>query len=124
MKPRSPLKTPASIAIAIAAAAAIAAINLPASAADAAVVANYGKHCASCHGKDGSGKTVMGKKIGAKDFTDPKVVAEIKDDHALKNLKEGVKDKNGKDIKKPFTGKLTEDEMKALIEYAKTFAKK
>ncbi len=93
-------------------------------AADPAVVANYNKHCASCHHKEGTGKTVMGRKIGAKDFTDPKVVAEITDEHALKNLKEGVKDKNGKEIKKPFTGKLTEDEMKALIEYAKTFAKK
>lgn len=93
-------------------------------AADAAVIANYTKHCASCHGKDGSGNTTMGKKIGAKDFTDPKVVAAIKDDEALKNLKEGVKDKSGKEIKKPFTGKITEDEMKALIEYAKTFAKK
>lgn len=101
------------------------ALALPSlAAADPAVVANYGKHCASCHGKDGSGNTTMGKKIGAKNFTDPKVVAEIKDDHALKNLKEGVKDKNGKEIKKPFTGKLTEAEMKALIEYSKSFAKK
>lgn len=98
--------------------------SLNAGAADAAVVANYNKHCASCHAKDGSGNTTMGKKIGAKNFTDPKVVAEIKDDHALKNLKEGVKDKNGKEIKKPFTGKLTEEEMKALIEYSKSFAKK
>lgn len=105
-------------------AAVLALANYSTRAADAAVMANYTKHCASCHGKDGSGNTTMGKKIGAKNFTDPKVVAEIKDDHALKNLKEGVKDKNGKEIKKPFTGKLTEAEMKALIEYSKSFAKK
>ena len=53
-----------------------------------------------------------------------KVVAEIKDDVALKNLKEGVKDSGGKEIKKPFTGKLSEADMKALIEYCKSFAKK
>jgi len=100
------------------------ALALPSLAADPAVVANYNTHCASCHAKDGSGNTTMGRKIGAKNFTDAKVVAEIKDDHALKNLKEGVKDKNGKEIKKPFTGKLTEEEMKALIEYSKSFAKK
>lgn len=105
-------------------AAVLALVTYQTRAADAAVVANYTKHCASCHGKDGTGNTTMGKKIGAKDFTDPKVVAEIKDDHALKNLKEGVKDKNGKEIKKPFTGKLTEEEMKALIEYSKSFVKK
>ena len=101
------------------------ALALPTFAADdAATKALYDKHCASCHGKDGSGNTTMGKKVGAKNFTDPKVVADIKDDEALKNLKEGVKDKSGKEIKKPFTGKITEAEMKALIDYSKKFAKK
>ncbi len=101
------------------------ALAVPAFAAtDAAVLANYTKHCASCHGKDGKGQTTMGKKVGAKDFTDPKVIAEIKDEHALKNLKEGVK-KDGKEIKKPFTGKISEDEMKALVDYCKkNFVKK
>lgn len=99
-------------------------IAAPAIADDAAVAANYTKHCVACHGKDGKGQTTMGKKLGVKDLTDAKVVAEIKDEHALKNLKEGVKDKNGKEIKKPFADKLKEDEMKALIEYAKKFSKK
>ena len=100
------------------------ALALPTFAADdAATKALYDKHCASSHGKDGKGQTTMGKKVGVKDLTDAKIVAEIKDDHALKNLKEGVKDKSGKEIKKPFTGKISEDEMKALIAYAKKFAK-
>ncbi len=99
------------------------ALASPAFAADEAVVANYLKHCSSCHGKDGKGQTTMGKKLSVKDLSDKKVVAEIKDDVALKNLKEGVKDKAGKEIKKSFTGKLTEDEMKALVGYAKAFAK-
>ena len=100
------------------------ALAVPAFAAtDAAVLANYTKHCASCHGKDGKGQTTMGKKLEVKDLTDKKVVEAIKDDVALKNLKEGVKDKAGKEIKKPFTGKLSEDEMKALIAHAKAFAK-
>jgi len=93
-------------------------------AADPAVVANYNKHCASCHAKDGTGNTTMGRKLSVKSLTDTKVVADIKDDVALKNLKEGVKDKGGKEIKKPFAGKLTEPEMKALIDYSKSFAKK
>jgi len=113
MKPNLLLIAAASIALA-----------LPSLAADPAVIVSYNTHCASCHAKDGSGNTTMGKKIGAKNFTDAKVVADIKDDHALKNLKEGVKDKNGKEIKKPFVGKLTEAEMKALIDYSKAFAKK
>ena len=31
-------------------------------AADAAAM--WTQHCASCHGKDGSGNTMMGKKLG------------------------------------------------------------
>jgi cytochrome c553 len=99
-------------------------IASPAVAADAAVIANYNTHCASCHGKDGTGKTTMGRKVRAKDFTDPKVVAEINDEKALKMLKEGLKDKTGKEIKKPFASKLKEEEMKALIKYTREFAKK
>lgn len=100
-------------------------LGLPASllaAPDPAVLANYTKHCASCHGKDGKGQTTMGKKLGCKDLTDKKVVAEIKDELALKNLKEGVKDKDGKEIKKPFAGKLSEAELKALLAHSKAFA--
>jgi cytochrome c553 len=100
------------------------ALSVPTLAADPAVIASYTKHCASCHGKDGTGKTTMGKKLSVKDLTDAKVVADIKDDVALKNLKEGVKDSGGKEIKKPFTSKLSEADMKALIEYCKSFAKK
>lgn len=97
----------------------------PAFAADnAAVVANYGKHCASCHGKDGKGQTTMGKKVGCRDYTDAKVVAEIKDDEALKLVKEGLKDKAGKELMKPFNGKLTDDEIKSLVAYMKAFGKK
>ncbi len=98
------------------------ALSVPLFADDAAVAANYTKHCASCHGKDGKGLTTMGKKVGAKDFTDAKMWADVKDDVALKNLKEGVK-KDGKEIKKPFAGKISEDEMKALIAYSKKFKK-
>ena len=115
MKPKRILTAAAALALTIAPAAL---------AADPAVVANYNKHCASCHAKDGTGSTTMGKKLSVKNLTEAKVVADIKDDVALKNLKEGVKDKGGKEIKKPFTGKLTEPEMKALIEYSKSFAKK
>ena len=33
-------------------------------AADASAL--WGQHCAACHGKDGSGSTMMGKKLGLK----------------------------------------------------------
>ena len=52
-----------------------AALLLPATTTTMAASAatNYSKKCASCHGKDGSGKTKMGKKSGARDYRDAKV---------------------------------------------------
>lgn len=96
-------------------------LALTASAAD--VTANWNKHCASCHGKDGSGETKMGKKAGAKDYRDPAVQAAIKPDVALKNIKDGMKE-DGKEKMKPFADKLSDDEIKELIAYIKKFEKK
>jgi mono/diheme cytochrome c family protein len=59
----------------------IAATALTAGAADAKE--NYEKACAKCHGADGKGQTKMGQKLGAKDYTDAKVQAELKDDVAM-----------------------------------------
>ena len=47
----------------------------------------YDKQCAKCHGEDGKGETKMGKKLGAKDYTDPKVQDALKDDAAVKAIK-------------------------------------
>jgi mono/diheme cytochrome c family protein len=91
---------------------------LSASAFDAK--ASYEKNCLKCHGKDGKGQTAMGKKAGAKDYTDPKVQEAMKDDVAFKSIKEGMKDKAGKVLMKPFED-LSDAEIKALIAYMRTF---
>lgn len=83
---------------------------------------NFEKQCAKCHGPDGKGDTKMGKKLGIKDYSDAKVQEALKDDAALKALKEGVKDKDGKTLMKPAEG-LSEDEMKALVKLVRTLKK-
>ena len=93
---------------------------LAASAADAK--ATYEKDCAKCHGADGKGQTKMGKKWGAKDYTDAKVQAELKDEAAFKAIKEGYKDKDGKEVMKPSEG-LSDDEIKGLVAYVRKFKK-
>jgi cytochrome c553 len=82
----------------------------------------YEKDCAKCHGSDGKGETKMGKKLGAKDYTDPKVQAELKDEAAFKATKEGLKDKDGKVVMKPAEG-TSDDDIKALVAYMRTFKK-
>ena len=109
------MKTLLTLTIAI-----IAAAALSARAADAK--ANYEKDCAKCHGADGKGQTKMGQKLGAKDYTDAKVQAEMKDDAAIKAIKEGLKDKDGKTLMKPSEG-LSDDDVKALVAYMRSFKK-
>ena len=82
----------------------------------------YAKDCAKCHGEDGKGETKMGKKLGAKDYTDAKVQAELKDDAAFKAIKEGLKDKEGKTLMKPAEG-LSDEEIKGLVAYMRTLKK-
>ena len=98
----------------------LAAGALTAAAADAKE--NYEKSCAKCHGTDGKGQTKMGAKLGAKDYTDAKVQAEMKDDAAFKAIKEGLKDKDDKVLMKPAEG-LSDDDIKALVAYMRSFKK-
>jgi mono/diheme cytochrome c family protein len=85
--------------------------------------ANWEKHCLKCHGPDGKGNTKMGKQSGVKDYTDPKVQAEMKDEAAIKIIKEGIVDK-GKKKMDPYGDKLNDEEIKALVAHMRSFEKK
>ena len=87
----------------------------------AEVQENWNKHCVSCHGKDGKGQTKAGRMADVKDFTDAKYQTSFDDEHAFKQVKEGLKDKNGKDRMKPFAEKLSDDEIKALIKHIRAY---
>jgi mono/diheme cytochrome c family protein len=84
--------------------------------------ANWDANCAQCHGKSGNADTKMGKTLNAKNLTDPKVQAAFSDAKATQSIKEGVKE-NGKTTMKAFAGKLTDDEIKALVAYVRTLKK-
>jgi cytochrome c553 len=98
----------------------VAVATLSARADDAKAV--FEKDCAKCHGADGKGQTKMGQKLGVKDYTDAKVQAELNDDSAIKAIKEGLKDKEGKVLMKPAEN-LSEDDIKGLVAYIRTFKK-
>jgi cytochrome c6 len=84
-----------------------------ASAADAAE--NWSKMCASCHAKDGSGSTVMGKKNNVGNYRDAAVQAKFTDAQAIAVITDG------KDKMKGFKDKLTADEIKAMVAYVRSF---
>ena len=80
--------------------------------ADAA--ANWSQHCASCHGKDGSGNTTMGKKLGVKDYTKEQGFSDADATAVIKD---------GKDKMKGFKAKLSDADVKALVAYVRGLKK-
>ena len=83
----------------------------------APVAENWENHCTKCHGADGKGQTKAGKKLNVRDYTDPKVQAEMKDDAMIKATADGVFDKAGKEKMKAYKDELSAEEIKELVAY-------
>ncbi len=83
---------------------------------------NWDKYCAKCHGPDGKGKTRMGEKLGIKDYTEAKNQDAMKDEDMVKAIKDGVKE-GEKTKMKAFGDTLSDDEIKALVKYVRSFKK-
>jgi mono/diheme cytochrome c family protein len=84
--------------------------------------ANWASNCVQCHGAAGKGDTKMGKMLNAADLTDSKKQASFTDAQAAAAIKDGIK-QNGKTAMKAFGGKLSDDEIKALVAYVRTLKK-
>ncbi len=81
------------------------------------------KDCRKCHGPDGKGDTKMGKKVDVKDYTDPAVQAAMKEPGMIKAIKEGIKDKAGKERMKAYGETYNDEQIKALVAYVRAFKK-
>jgi mono/diheme cytochrome c family protein len=81
----------------------------------------FASKCAGCHGKDGKGQTTMGKKLSIKDLTDAKVQAAAKDDAWEKSITDGVKDASGKVVMQGNKGKISPEDIKALVKVCRDF---
>jgi mono/diheme cytochrome c family protein len=73
--------------------------------------------CKVCHGADGNGDTLMGKKLGAHDLRSAEVQKQTD-----AQLTEAIK--KGKDKMKGFDGKITDAEIKSLVVYIRELGKK
>ena len=80
-------------------------------AADAKTQDLYKTRCQGCHGAEGKATTI-GKKLGAKDFSDPDV-AKMSEADLVKITTEG------KGKMPSYKGKLTDSQIKDLVEYIK-----
>jgi mono/diheme cytochrome c family protein len=76
----------------------------------------YKTKCQACHAADGSGDTPAGKKLNAQPFG----TADFKkqsDEQLFTTIK------NGKNKLPPYSGKLTDDQIKDLVKYIRTLSK-
>lgn len=78
--------------------------------------ATYKAKCQSCHGAEGTPNPGIAKAMGVKPANDPSV-------KSISETQMIVDTTNGKAKMPAFKGKLTDAEIKASVEYFRTFAK-
>src|SRR5947209_505274 len=106
----------AGISVAAVGLAAIGVLSAPAKADTAAAEATYKAKCAMCHGPDGKGETATGKAMKVKDFSSEEVQKMSDAD-----LTAAISSGKGK---MPAYKTLTADQVKGLVAYIRSFAKK
>jgi mono/diheme cytochrome c family protein len=79
----------------------------------------YGFDCAICHGPNGNGKTDLAKdmQLSLTDFTDPKTFEGKTDDQLIDLIRKGKDKMPGEE------GRAKNDEIKAIVQYIRTFSK-
>lgn len=80
----------------------------------------YKKYCAGCHGQTGKGDTKLGKKYKARDYTSPEVKKTLKDEAMFKAIKEGLT-VDGHEVMKPYADKMTDAEIRDVVQLMKDF---
>ena len=83
---------------------------------------NWRMYCAMCHGKKGQGNTPAGRMLGAPNYRDAKVQASFTDEDAFKSIKEGIQ-KDGRMKMKSFGSELTDQDIRELVQYLRSFKK-
>ena len=74
--------------------------------------ASYMANCVKCHGPDGSGHALEGKKLGGFDFTDAKEAGKESDADMVKTIQKG---KLFGIVMPSFKDRLTEDDIQLLV---------
>jgi mono/diheme cytochrome c family protein len=77
----------------------------------------FSQTCAKCHGPDGTGNTVVGKAVGAKDLGSPEA-------KKLTDAEIRTQIEQGKGNMPPFGGTMNKAQIDSLIPIVRAFGKK
>jgi cbb3-type cytochrome c oxidase subunit III len=86
-----------------------------ASRGDSSAKSLFARRCSSCHGAAGRGETLAGKVSGAPDMTDGKWQAGVSEKRMATSIR------NGRGTMPSFDGKLSQDEIAALVSHVRKF---
>src|SRR5204862_1431864 len=116
---RNGMKGVHQIKVRIGAATLVLSLALPASLRAAAedTAAVYKAKCAMCHGADGKAETPVGKKMGIHDFASAEV-------QGMKDAELTAAISDGKNKMPGYKKSLAADQIKDLVAYVRSFAKK
>ena len=82
-----------------------------AAAADTGTI--YRRQCASCHGRDGRGRTRKGRQTRARDMTDASWQDDVSDERLFNSIS------NGRGKMPAFRKKISENDIDALVAYVR-----
>ena len=85
--------------------------NTNEAAADAAAI--YNRHCVSCHGRDGRGRTRKGRQTHARDMTNASWQDDVSDERLFNSIN------NGRNKMPAFRKKISENDIDALVAYVR-----
>jgi len=77
----------------------------------------YAKNCASCHGKDGSARTLKGRFNHARNLTDPEWQNRVSDERIFNSIV------NGKGKMPRYGRKLSDQQIDSLVTYVRGLKK-
>jgi mono/diheme cytochrome c family protein len=80
----------------------------------------WAQYCAACHGKDGAGHTKAGRMAGVKDLSDPAYQKQFTDAAAAAQIRNGLKDKDGRIRMKAFGETLAPEQIQNLVAYVRS----
>lgn len=80
------------------------------------------KHCKMCHGPEGKGDTMMGKRFQIPDYTDPKAQEGLDDKRIRAAVVNGLTDDKGRRTMLAFGDRLSNEEIDTLVAYFRSLA--
>jgi|ERR1041384_2687891 mono/diheme cytochrome c family protein len=76
----------------------------------------YRRHCISCHGSDGKGKTSKGRFSHARDLTDAQWQDDVSDERIFNSIMNG---RNVRGNMPAFSNKLKENDVNSLVTFVR-----